>query len=75
MRKGIEEMKDNYILENPRKNPFAERMKNGYTIIIDREPDDDDDEVCERPRKIRRHKRASARKFSIARKLRRKKSG
>ena len=31
-------MKDCYELKNPRKNPYAERMKNGYTIIIDREP-------------------------------------
>ena len=35
-------MKDNYELKNPRNNPFAERMKNGYTIIIDRGPDSDD---------------------------------
>jgi len=34
-------MKDNYELKNPRKNPYAERMKNGYTIIIDRVPDSD----------------------------------
>ena len=35
-------MKDCYDLKNPRKNPYAERMKNGYTIIIDRDPDNDD---------------------------------
>ena len=35
-------MKDNYELKNPRKNPFAERMKNGYAIIIDRGPDNDE---------------------------------
>ncbi|MDR0249124.1 MAG: hypothetical protein LBI44_05660 [Oscillospiraceae bacterium] len=34
-------MKDNYDLKNPRPNPYAERMKNGYTIIIEREPDED----------------------------------
>ena len=34
-------MKDNCELKNPRKNPYAERMKNGYTIIIDRGPDND----------------------------------
>ena len=34
-------MKDCYELKNPRKNPYAERMKNGYTIIIDRSPDED----------------------------------
>ena len=34
-------MKDNYDLKNPRPNPYAERMKNGYTIIIERDPDDD----------------------------------
>ena len=32
------DMKDHYELKNPRKNPYAERMRNGYTIIIDREP-------------------------------------
>ena len=35
-------MRDNYELKNPRKNPYAERMKNGYTIIIDRGPDNDE---------------------------------
>ena len=35
-------MKDNYELKNPRNNPYAERMKNGYTIIIERSPDNDD---------------------------------
>jgi len=34
-------MKDCYELKNPRKNPYAERMKNGYTIIIDRDTDED----------------------------------
>jgi SAM-dependent MidA family methyltransferase len=34
-------MKDNYDLKNPRPNPYAERMKNGYTIIIDRGTDDE----------------------------------
>ena len=34
-------MKDNYDLKNPRKNPYAERMKNGYTIIIERGPNSD----------------------------------
>ena len=34
-------MKENYELKNPRKNPYAERMKNGYTIIIDRDHDND----------------------------------
>ena len=36
------DLKDNYELKNPRKNPYAERMKNGYTIIIDRGTDDTD---------------------------------
>ena len=36
-------MKDCYELKNPRKNPYAERMKNGYTIIIDRTPEDDEE--------------------------------
>jgi len=35
-------MKDNYELKNPRSNPYAERMKNGYTIIIERGPDSDE---------------------------------
>ena len=35
-------MKDNYELKNPRNNPYAERMKNGYTIIIERGPDTDE---------------------------------
>jgi hypothetical protein len=35
-------MKDNYELKNPRSNPFAERMKNGYTIIIERGQDSDE---------------------------------
>ena len=35
-------MKDNYELKNPRGNPYAERMKNGYTIIIERGPDSDE---------------------------------
>jgi len=34
-------MKDNYELKNPKPNPYSERMKNGYTIIIDRNPGDD----------------------------------
>jgi hypothetical protein len=38
-------MKDNYDLKNPRKNPYAERMKNGYTIIIDRNPDPESDKT------------------------------
>jgi len=37
-----EYMKDNYELKNPRNNPYAERMKNGYTIIIERGPDSDE---------------------------------
>jgi len=37
-------MKACYELKNPRKNPYAERMKNGYTIIIDRSPDEDEAE-------------------------------
>ena len=36
-------MKDNYELKNPRPNPFAERMKNGYTIIIEHASNDGDD--------------------------------
>jgi len=38
-------MKDNYELKNPRSNPYAERMKNGYTIIIERGPDTDEESV------------------------------
>ena len=38
-------MKDNYELKNPRSNPYAERMKNGYTIIIERGPDTDEQPV------------------------------
>jgi hypothetical protein len=40
MMKNRKEMKDNYELKNPRPNPFAERMKNGYTIIIEHASDD-----------------------------------
>ena len=29
-------MKDNYDFSKARPNPYAERMKNGYRIIIDR---------------------------------------
>ena len=29
-------MKDNYDFSNARPNTFAERMKNGYRIVIDR---------------------------------------
>ncbi len=36
-------MKAHYELKNPRKNPFAERMKNGYRIIIDRGPIKEDE--------------------------------
>ncbi len=36
-------MKAHYDLKNPRKNPFAERMKKGYRIVIDREPIEDDE--------------------------------
>lgn len=36
-------MKAHYDLKNPRENPFAERMKNGYRIIIEREPVDETD--------------------------------
>ena len=46
-------MKEHYNFKNSRKNPYAERMKNGYTIIIDREPDDDidvDDELTSKKR-------------------------
>jgi hypothetical protein len=39
-------MKENYDLKNPRPNPYAERMKNGYTIIIDRNPDEGEED-CE----------------------------
>jgi len=41
MNRGENSMKKHYDLKNPRRNPYAERMKNGYTIIIDREPDSD----------------------------------
>ena len=36
-------MKACYELKNPRKNPYAERMKNGYTIVIDRTTDPEAD--------------------------------
>ena len=35
-------MKDCYDFKNARKNPYAERMKNGYRIIIDQDPDPDE---------------------------------
>ena len=49
-----EYMKDNYELKNPRNNPYAERMKNGYTIIIERGPDSDEpkEEQNEKPIKL-----------------------
>jgi len=48
-------MKACYELKNPRKNPYAERMKNGYTIIIDRSPDKDETEPIRQGREeIRR---------------------
>jgi len=34
-------MKDNYELKNPRPNPYSERMKDGYTIVIDRSSNED----------------------------------
>ena len=37
MKKEVNAMKDCYELKNPKKNPYAERMKNGYTIIIERD--------------------------------------
>jgi len=36
-------MKDNYELKNPRPNPFAERMKRGYTIVIEHTSEDGDE--------------------------------
>ena len=33
-------MKDCYKLNNPQRNPYAERMKNDYSIIIGRTPSD-----------------------------------
>jgi hypothetical protein len=44
MKKEGDSMKDYYELKNPYPNPYAERMKNGYTIIIDREPEEDEEE-------------------------------
>ena len=39
-------MKDEYdFTKAVRKNPYAERMKNGYTIIIERGPDTDEKPV------------------------------
>ncbi|MCL2198574.1 MAG: hypothetical protein FWB80_06600 [Defluviitaleaceae bacterium] len=36
-------MKDLYELKGtPRKNPYAERMKSGYRIVIDRGSEDED---------------------------------
>ena len=46
-------MKEHYDFRNSRKNPYAERMKNGYTIIIDRESDDniyENDDINEKNR-------------------------
>ena len=42
-------MKDNYDLKGtPRKNPFAERMKNGYSVTINYEtPEDVDADILE----------------------------
>jgi len=53
-------MKDCYELKNPRKNPYAERMKNGYTIIIDRSADDDEIETMRQGREdVRRRELVS----------------
>jgi len=49
-------MKDNYELKNPRPNPYSERMKNGYTIVIDRSSDKDnktDDKEEDNSKKLR----------------------
>jgi hypothetical protein len=37
-------MSEFYELKNPKPNPYAERMKKGYTIIIDNEPDTEERE-------------------------------
>ena len=37
-------MKDNYDLKNPRTNPYAERMKSGYSVIIDHNTDEDEED-------------------------------
>ena len=34
MKKGDEPMKDHYEFKNPRKNPYAGQMKNGYWIRV-----------------------------------------
>jgi hypothetical protein len=51
-------VKDNYELKNPRSNPYAERMKNGYTIIIERGNDSDEqiDEQSVHPVEVRAEK-------------------
>ena len=48
-------MKDCYELKNPRKNPYAERMKNGYTIIIDRNSDENETEIIHQGLEEMRH--------------------
>ena len=42
-------MKDNYELKGtPRKNPYAARMKNGYSVTINYEtPEDIDEDIME----------------------------
>ena len=37
-------MKDNYDFSNARPNPYAERMKNGYSVTIHYETRDDAEE-------------------------------
>ena len=52
-------MKENYVFKNPpRNNPYAERMKKGYTIIIERgqEGDEQLEEQTVKPAEIRQQK-------------------
>ena len=53
-------MKDNYELKNPRNNPYAERMKNGYKIIIERGPDGDEQKEKQNTKKTNVQKQNSA---------------
>lgn len=56
-------MKDHYDLKNPRKNPYAERMKNGYRIIIEHEQDEDEKAVIPILENANKNKLAEFRKI------------
>jgi len=41
-------MKDHYDFSNARPNPYAEKMKNGYSVTINYEsPEDIDEDIAE----------------------------